>query len=74
VVGELNALPLYYIRQLLDVNVGDTGKAMTEFKTIVAEEYLSTILEKDNKIMNEMENIIFRSSLYDEHYRKIQSQ
>jgi superfamily II DNA/RNA helicase len=58
VAGELNALPIYYIRQLLDVDVGDTDKAMADFRTIVAEEYLSAILDKDNRIMNETENII----------------
>jgi superfamily II DNA or RNA helicase len=58
VAGELNALPLYYIRQLLDVDMGDAGNAMQEFKKIVVEEYLSAILKKDNKIMNETENII----------------
>jgi superfamily II DNA or RNA helicase len=58
VTGELNALPLYYIRQLLDVDIGDMADAMTEFKNIVTEEYLSAIIEKDNKVMNETENII----------------
>jgi hypothetical protein len=56
--GALNALPLYYIRQLLGVDIGDAGKAMAEFKYILAEEYLSAIIEKDNKIMNETENVI----------------
>jgi superfamily II DNA/RNA helicase len=56
--GELNALPLYYIRQLLNVDIGDTNNAMAEFKNILAEEYLSAIIEKDNKIMNETENVI----------------
>jgi superfamily II DNA or RNA helicase len=56
--GELNALPLYYIRRLLDIDIGDAEKAITEFKNTVAEEYLSTIFAKDNKIMNETENII----------------
>jgi hypothetical protein len=56
--GELNALPLYYIRQLLDVDIGDTGKAIVEFKYILAEDYLSAIIEKDNKIRNETENVI----------------
>jgi superfamily II DNA or RNA helicase len=56
--GELNALPLYYIKRLLDVDIGDINKAMKEFRNIVIEEYIFTILEKDNKIMNEAENII----------------
>jgi hypothetical protein len=31
---------------------------MTAFKNILAEDYLSAIIEKDNKIMNETENVI----------------
>jgi superfamily II DNA or RNA helicase len=58
VAGELNALPIFYIRQLLDINVSDTGNAITEFKKLVENEYLEAILEKDNKIMNEPEDII----------------
>jgi superfamily II DNA or RNA helicase len=58
VAGELNALPLYYTKQLLDVNIGDATNAMIEFKNIVVEEYLAAILEKDDKIMNETEKII----------------
>jgi hypothetical protein len=58
VAGELNALPLYYTKQLLDVDIDDTANAVLEFKNIVAEEYLAAILEKDNKIMNETENVI----------------
>jgi hypothetical protein len=43
---------------LLDVDIGDMADSMTEFKNIVTEEYLSAIIEKDNKVMNETENII----------------
>jgi hypothetical protein len=58
VTGELNALPLYYIRQLLEVKIEDIDNALQEFKNIIAEEYLAAIIEKDNRIMNETENII----------------
>jgi hypothetical protein len=58
VAGELNALPLFYIRRLLDINVSDTNNVITEFKKLVENEYLEAILEKDNKIMNEPEDII----------------
>jgi superfamily II DNA or RNA helicase len=58
VAGELNALPLYFTKQLLDVGIGDIAHAMSDFKNIVAEEYLTAILEKDSKIMNEVENVI----------------
>jgi hypothetical protein len=58
VAGELNALPLYYIRQLLDIAIGDAANAVIEFKNFVTDDYLWTILEKDNKIMNETEDVI----------------
>jgi hypothetical protein len=58
VAGELNALPLYYIRRLLDIDIGDAAKAIAEFRKFVADDYLWTILEKDNKIMNETEDVI----------------
>jgi superfamily II DNA or RNA helicase len=58
VAGSLNALPLFYIKQLLDIDIRNTEETMIEFKRIVTEEYLSAILEKDNKIMHETENII----------------
>jgi hypothetical protein len=58
VAGELNALTLYDIRQLLDIDIGDAANAVAEFKNFVTDDYLWTILEKDNKIMNETEDII----------------
>jgi superfamily II DNA/RNA helicase len=58
ITGELDSLPLYYIRQLLDVDIQNIAKAVAEFKDIVAEEYLSIILEKDDKIVNKIESII----------------
>jgi hypothetical protein len=58
VAGELNALPLYYTKQLLNVDIGDTANAISDFKNIVVEEYLAAIIEKDDKIMNETEKII----------------
>jgi hypothetical protein len=58
VAGELNALPLYYIRQLLDIAIRDAANAVVEFKNFVTDDYLWTILEKDNKIMNETEDVI----------------
>jgi superfamily II DNA or RNA helicase len=57
VAGELNALPLYDIRQLLDIDISATN-AVTEFKRFVTDDYLWTILQKDNKIMNETEDVI----------------
>jgi hypothetical protein len=41
-----------------DVDVSDTEAAITEFKTLVSEEYLDTILEKDNRVQNEVETIL----------------
>jgi superfamily II DNA or RNA helicase len=58
VSGILQSLPLYYIKQLLAVNVADTESAIAEFKTLVREEYLDTILEKDYRVQNEVETIL----------------
>jgi superfamily II DNA or RNA helicase len=58
VAGDLNALPLYYQKILLEIDIENTEKMIQEFKEAVAEEYLAEILEKDHKIMNDPENII----------------
>jgi superfamily II DNA or RNA helicase len=58
VSGMLDSLPLYYTRQLLDVEIGDVNTILSEFKNLVPEEYLNTIIEKDEKIMNETETIL----------------
>jgi superfamily II DNA or RNA helicase len=55
---KLRALPLFYIRMLLDVDIKDTKAAAAEFKALVNEEYINTILEKDDKIVNETETIL----------------
>ena len=56
--GMLDALPLYYVRQLLDVKIENANVAILDFKSIVCEDYISTILEKDDKIMNEAETVL----------------
>jgi hypothetical protein len=58
VSGELESLPLYYIRQLLDVDIKDAAATITEFKKWVSEGYINTILEKDEKILNETETVL----------------
>jgi len=58
VVGTLNSLPLYYIRQLLDVSIDNVDIVINEFKKIVPENYLDVILEKDDKVINEIETIL----------------
>ena len=58
VSGLLQSLPLFYIKALLDVDIADAKAAVAEFKVIVNEEYIDTILEKDDKITNEVETIL----------------
>jgi hypothetical protein len=58
VAVKLESLPLFYIRTLLDVDIADASAALAEFKSLVNEEYIDTILEKDNKIMNTVETIL----------------
>jgi superfamily II DNA or RNA helicase len=58
VAVKLESLPLFYIRALLDVDIADANAAIAEFKYLVDEEYIDTILEKDNKIMNTVETIL----------------
>jgi hypothetical protein len=58
VAVKLESLPLFYIRALLDVDIADASTALDEFKSLVNEEYIYTILEKDNKIMNTVETIL----------------
>jgi superfamily II DNA/RNA helicase len=58
VSGLLQSLPLYYIKALLDVDIADAKAAVAEFKSLVNEDYIDTILEKDNRIMNEVESIL----------------
>jgi hypothetical protein len=58
VSGMLDSLPLYYTRRLLDVEIGDVNTILSEFKQLVPEEYLNTIIEKDEKVTNETETIL----------------
>jgi superfamily II DNA/RNA helicase len=55
---ELESLPLFYIRALLNIGVKDANAAVAAFRSLVNEEYIDTILEKDDKIMNEAETIL----------------
>jgi alanyl-tRNA synthetase len=58
ITATLDSLPLYYIKQLLDIDIDDVSNAISEFKNIVPENYITTILDKDNKIVNEVETIL----------------
>jgi superfamily II DNA or RNA helicase len=58
VLAKLQSLPRYYIKVLLSVAVEDTPAAVAEFKSLVSEEYIDTILEKDDKIIHEVETIL----------------
>jgi len=42
----------------LDVKIENANVAILDFKSIVCEDYISTILEKDDKIMNEAETVL----------------
>jgi hypothetical protein len=54
----LEALPLYYTRALLNIDIRDVKTIITEFKNTVSESYINSIIEKDAKIMNEIETIL----------------
>ena len=56
--GMLEALPLYYIRALLDINIDDAKTVISDFKNIVSENYINAIIEKDERILNEIETIL----------------
>jgi superfamily II DNA or RNA helicase len=58
ITATLDSLPLYYIKQLLDIDIDDVSNAISEFKNIVPENYITTILDKDNRIVNEVETIL----------------
>jgi hypothetical protein len=58
ILNDLDSLPLYYIHSLLDISLSDSEFALNEFKNIVNEDYLDTILEKDHQIVNEPETIL----------------
>jgi superfamily II DNA or RNA helicase len=56
--STLEALPLYYTKALLDIEIEDAKSVITEFKKIVSDHYINTIIEKDAKVMNEIETIL----------------
>jgi superfamily II DNA/RNA helicase len=55
---NLDSLPVFYIRSLLAVEINDLNLMLNEFKNIVSENYISTILNKESKIINEVETIL----------------
>jgi len=58
ITGKLDSLPFYYVRQLLDADVENASVAMLDFRSMVCEDYINTILEKDDKVMNETETVL----------------
>jgi hypothetical protein len=58
VVNELDSLPLFYIKELLKVKIAEPEKSIIEYKRIADEEYINSIIEKDNQILNEAEIIL----------------
>ncbi|MDR1896453.1 MAG: SWF/SNF helicase family protein, partial [Prevotellaceae bacterium] len=58
VVNELESLPLFYIKELLKVEIKEPEKSVIEYNRIANEEYVNSIIEKDNQILNEAEIIL----------------
>jgi superfamily II DNA or RNA helicase len=58
ITGTLDSLPLYYTKQLLDVDIKKISTTITEFKNLVPEKYINVILEKHDNILNETETIL----------------
>jgi len=58
VSNVLDSLPLFYIKQLLDVELNNPLSAVLEFKELVSENYISIIINKDDQISNEIETIL----------------
>ncbi|GHV05610.1 ATP-dependent helicase [Spirochaetia bacterium] len=58
VINELDSLPAFYIKALLDIDIKEPEKSLVEYKQIVDDEYLNSIIEKDNQILNETETIL----------------
>jgi len=49
ITGTLEALPLYYTKALLDIEIDNVKSVITEFKKIVSDHYINTIMEKRRK-------------------------
>jgi hypothetical protein len=58
VINELDSLPAFYIKALLDIDLKDPGKSIVEYRQIADDEYINSIIEKDNQILNETETIL----------------
>ena len=54
----LDSLPLFYIRELLDISTDDIDTTVKDFKNLVNENYIDTILDKERKIKGEVESIL----------------
>jgi superfamily II DNA/RNA helicase len=58
VINELDSLPSFYIKALLDVEIKEPEKSIVEYRQTVDDEYINSIIEKDNQILNETETIL----------------
>ena len=58
ITSTLDSLPLYYTRQLLDIEIREAKTVVAEFRNIVPDNYIKTIIEKDEKVLNETETIL----------------
>ncbi|MCR5763564.1 MAG: hypothetical protein K6G00_09310 [Treponema sp.] len=61
-VLSLDSLPLYYQKQIKNVDAGSQN-AVQEIKAIIPEVYLDSLIEKDNKIGSEAETILLAEEL-----------
>jgi superfamily II DNA or RNA helicase len=62
---SLGALPLYYIKRLLDVDIKDVETAVAEFKNIVGRNYIDIIIKKDDSVLRNDEAIILAEQFID---------
>lgn len=59
---SLDGMPVYYLQQIAKINPNDKS-CIHELKTIVPENYLSVLIEKNNKIGSEPELILLAEEL-----------
>lgn len=61
-VVSWDSLPLYYMKQIAKISVAETN-ALEELKQIVPENYLETLIEKNNKVGSESETVLLAEEI-----------
>lgn len=61
-VIKLEALPLYYIKEISKINPTDTN-AVKEIKDFISDSYIDTLISKNNKIKNESETVLLAEEI-----------